>query len=102
MWLAPVQIVFATITNSFDGYAEEVCRKFEAAGLRCELDTRSEKISYKIRSHIMQKVPVIAVIGENEQNNRQLTLRYANGSQETFFVDEALKIMSDKCASPKI
>ncbi len=102
MWLAPVQIVFATITNSFDGYAEEVCRKFEAAGLRCELDTRSEKISYKIRSHIMQKVPVIAVIGENEQNNRQLTLRYANGSQETFSVDEALKVMLEKCESPKI
>ena len=102
MWLAPVQIVFATITNSFDGYAEEVCKKFETAGLRCELDTRSEKISYKIRSHIMQKVPVIAVIGENEQNNRQLTLRYANGSQETFSVDEALKVMLEKCESPKI
>ncbi len=102
MWLAPVQIVFATITNSFDGYAEEVCKKFEEAGLRCELDTRSEKISYKIRSHIMQKVPVIAVIGENEQNNRQLTLRYANGSQETFSVDGALKVMLEKCASPKI
>ncbi|MBO6055511.1 MAG: threonine--tRNA ligase [Alphaproteobacteria bacterium] len=102
MWLAPVQIVFATITNSFDRYAEEACRKFEAAGIRCELDTRSEKISYKIRSHIMEKVPVIAVIGENEQNNRQLTLRYANGSQETFSVDEALKVMLEKCASPKI
>jgi threonyl-tRNA synthetase len=102
MWLAPVQIVFATITNSYDAYAEEVCKKFEAAGLRCELDTRSEKISYKIRSHILQKVSVIAVIGENEQNNHQLTLRYANGSQETFSVDEALKVMLEKCASPKI
>ncbi len=102
MWLAPVQIVFATITNSYDEYAEEVCKKFETAGLRCELDTRSEKISYKIRSHILQKVPVIAVIGENEQNNRQLTLRYANGSQETFSIDEALKIMLEKCESPKI
>lgn len=102
MWLAPVQIVFATITNSFDGYAEEVCKKFKAAGIRCELDTRSEKISYKIRSHIMQKVSVIAVIGESEQTNRQLTLRYANGNQETFSVDEALKVMLEKCASPKI
>lgn len=102
MWLSPVQIVFATITNSFDGYAEEVCKKFETAGIRCELDTRSEKISYKIRSHIMEKVPVIAVIGENEQNSRQLTFRYANGNQETFSVDEALKVMLEKCASPKI
>lgn len=102
MWLAPVQIVFATITNNFDEYAEKVCKKFEAVSLRCELDTRSEKISYKIRSHIMQKVPVIAVIGENEQNSNQLTFRYANGSQETFSVDEALKIMLEKCASPKI
>lgn len=102
MWLAPVQIVFATITNSFDEYAEKVCKKFETSGIRCELDTRSEKISYKIRSHIMEKVPVIAVIGENEQNSRQLTFRYANGNQETFSVDEALKVMLEKCASPKI
>lgn len=102
MWLAPVQIVFATITNSYDAYAEEVCKKFETSGLRCELDARSEKISYKIRSHILQKVPVIAIIGENEQNNHQLTLRYANGSQETFSVDEALKIILEKCESPKI
>lgn len=102
IWLAPVQIVFATITNSYDEYAKEICKKFEEMGLRCELDTRSEKISYKIRSHILQKVPVIAVIGENEQNNRQLTLRYANGSQETFSVDEALKAMLQKCESPKI
>lgn len=102
MWLAPVQVVFATITNNFDEYAEGVCKKFESAGIRCELDTRSEKISYKIRSHIMQKVPVIAVIGENEQNNHQLTFRYANGSQETFSIDEALKVVLEKCASPKI
>lgn len=102
MWLAPVQVVFATITNSYDGYAEEVCKKFESEGIRCELDTRSEKISYKIRNHIMQKVPVIAVIGENEQNNRQLTLRYANGNQETFSIDEALKSILEKCESPKI
>ncbi len=102
IWLAPVQIVFATITNNFDGYAEKVCNRFKSAGVRCELDTRSEKISYKIRSHIVQKVPVIAVIGENEQNNQQLTLRYADGNQETFPVDEALSVVLKKCESPEV
>ncbi len=102
MWLAPVQIVFATITNSFDPYAEEVYTMFKKAGIRCELDTRAEKISYKIRSHIMEKVSVIAVIGNTEQENRELTLRYADGSQETLALDEALKVMLEKCRSPEI
>lgn len=102
MWLAPVQIVFATITNSFDQYAEEVFNKFKEAGIRCELDTRAEKISYKIRSHIMQKVPVIAVIGNTEQENQELTFRYADGSQQTLSVDDALNIMLNKCRLPEI
>lgn len=100
-WLAPVQIVFATITNNFDNYAKEIFNKFNEAGIRGELDLRSEKISYKIRSHILEKVPVIAVVGENEEKNGTLTLRYSDGNQETLSVEKALEFMLDRCQSPE-
>src|SRR5204862_5744069 len=51
LWLAPVQIVVATITNDVDGYAREVQATLAKAGLRSEIDTRSEKINYKVRDH---------------------------------------------------
>jgi threonyl-tRNA synthetase len=60
MWLAPVQVVVATITSDADEYAEEVAAKLRKAGLRVEVDLRNEKINYKIREHSLQKVPVMA------------------------------------------
>lgn len=102
LWLAPVQVIFATITNDFDGYATEIANLFTQHGLRVETDLRAEKISYKIREHALEKTPIIAVIGANEVQNRSLTLRYANGSQETMSVDEALKQLTVKCQLPKI
>ncbi len=102
LWLAPVQVIFATITNDFDGYATEIADLFTQHGLRVETDLRSEKISYKIREHILEKTPIIAVIGANEVQNRSLTLRYADGTQETMSVDEALKQLTIKCQLPKI
>ncbi len=102
MWLAPVQIVFATITNAYDDYAKEICEKFKAAGIRAELDLRAEKISYKIRSHVLEKTQIMAIIGENEAKNRTLTLRHMDGQQETMSADEALELMFKKCKSPEV
>lgn len=101
-WLTPVQMVFATITNNYDSYAAAQCEKFTEAGIRCETDTRSEKISYKIREHTISKIPVIAVIGEKEAQNGTLTLRYLDGTQETMSTDEAIAFMQNRCATPKI
>ncbi len=102
LWLSPVQIVFATITNEFDEYAKEVYNKFLQAGIRAELDTRAEKISYKIRSHIVSKVQIIAIIGANEVTNRSLTIRYSDGKQDSLTVDEALHLIQEKCKAPII
>ena len=102
MWLTPVQIVVATITNSFDEYAIQVYKKFKQAGLRSELDLRAEKISYKIRSHVIAKVPVIAIIGANEAEKNEVTLRYPNGEQVTLSLDAALDLMLDKCSIPTV
>ncbi len=75
LWLAPVQVMIATITNDADAYAREVAAEMHAAGLRVELDLRNEKISYKVREHSLAKVPVIVAVGKNEMEARTLAVR---------------------------
>lgn len=70
-WLAPIQIVVATITSEADDYARETAEVFRKAGLRVELDIRNEKINYKVREHSHAKVPVIAVVGAREAEERR-------------------------------
>lgn len=74
-WLAPVQVVVATIVSDADEYALEVVKALKAAGIRAELDTSNEKINYKIREHSVMKVPVIAVVGRKEAEERTVALR---------------------------
>ena len=82
LWLAPVQVVVATITNEADDYAAEVARLMRERGLRVELDLRNEKIGYKVREHSLTKVPVLAVLGGREAQERTVALRRL-GSKDT-------------------
>ena len=66
MWLAPVQVKVLPIADAHHEYAKQVVEKFEAAGIRVELDDRNEKIGYKIREAQLEKVPYMLVIGEKE------------------------------------
>jgi threonyl-tRNA synthetase len=100
LWLSPVQVVFATITNNSDAYAQKIFREFSANGIRSELDLRAEKISYKIRTHILAKVPIIAIIGANEAKDNVLTLRYLDCSQETMVATKALSVLKERCRPP--
>jgi threonyl-tRNA synthetase len=75
LWLAPVQVVVATITSDADDYARRAAAKLRAAGLRVELDLRNEKINYKVREHSLAKVPVIAVVGRREAEEGKVALR---------------------------
>ncbi len=75
LWLAPVQVVVATITNKSDPYAEQCAQRLRAAGLRVSLDCRGEKIGYKVREHSASKVPVIAIVGEKERDGEMVSLR---------------------------
>jgi threonyl-tRNA synthetase len=102
LWLSPVQVVVATITNDFDNYAMKVFKEFEENGVRAELDLRSEKISYKIRNHILEKTPIIVVIGAEEEKKNNLTLRYADGTQETLAATEAILKIRGMCQPPAI
>ncbi|HBB56053.1 MAG TPA: threonine--tRNA ligase, partial [Hyphomonadaceae bacterium] len=82
LWLAPVQIMVATITSEADDYAAEVAAALRKAGLRAEADLRNEKINYKVREHSLAKIPVIAVVGKKEAEERKVSLRRF-GTQET-------------------
>ncbi len=75
VWLSPVQIKVLPISNNFLPYATSVFDKLKAAGIRCELDTRDEKLGYKIREARLDKVPYMVVIGKNEQEQEVVAVR---------------------------
>ncbi len=96
LWLAPIQVAIATITSDADQYALHVKNTLESYGIRCVLDTNNDKISYKVRKHSLAKIPLIAVMGKNEQLNQTLSVRaLGNDNQETLalneFVDKLVK-----------
>jgi threonyl-tRNA synthetase len=75
LWLAPVQVVVATIVSDADDYAKGVVDQLQAAGLRVEADFRNEKINYKVREHSLAKVPVLLVVGRREAEEGTVALR---------------------------
>jgi threonyl-tRNA synthetase len=100
-WLAPLQVVVATITDDSRAYAEEAAASLRAAGLRVETDLRNEKINYKVREHSLAKVPVLAVVGKREAEKREVALRRLGGNeQEVLALDEALNRLKAEARSP--
>jgi threonyl-tRNA synthetase len=101
LWLAPLQIVVATITNDADDYAHAVAAAARSAGLRVELDLRNEKISYKVREHSVTKVPVLLVVGRREAEERTVAVRRLGGSAQTVLgLDAALAELVEEARSP--
>ncbi|WP_300377908.1 threonine--tRNA ligase [Henriciella sp.] len=101
MWLAPTQVVVATITSEADEYAKKAVERLRAAGLRAEIDTRNEKINYKVREHSLQKVPVIAVVGQREAEETTVALRrFGSKGQEVLGLEEAAGKLSDEATPP--
>ena len=101
LWLAPVQVMVATVTNEADAYAGEVKRALAAAGLRVELDARSDKISYKVREHSLAKVPLIMAVGGREAAARQVSLRrLGSQAQESLSLDAAIALCERESLAP--
>ena len=89
MWLAPVQVVVATVTNKSDDYAKKVFNILEENNIRSEIDISSEKIGYKIRKYSKLKTPLIFVIGEKEKENNTVQVRTIwKKEQETLELSE--------------
>ena len=103
MWLSPVQVVVATISESATDYAKEAVAELKAAGIRAEIDLRNEKINYKIREHSLQKVPVIAVVGAKEAEERKLAFRrFGSQAQEVVTLADAVAMLVDEGLPPDI
>jgi len=75
MWLAPVQVVVATIVSDADEYAGKLVNQLREAGIRAEIDTRNEKINYKVREHSSLKVPALFVVGRREAEEGTVSVR---------------------------
>ncbi|UJQ95331.1 threonine--tRNA ligase [Mariluticola halotolerans] len=75
LWLAPVQVVVATIVSEADPYAQNLVAELRAAGIRAEIDLRNEKINYKVREHSVGKVPVMYVVGKREAEEGAVSVR---------------------------
>ena len=100
-WLAPVQIVVASITDSANEYAREVAAAAAAAGLRVETDLRNEKISYKVREHSVMKVPFILAVGGREAEASTVALRrLGSNDQKVLGLQEAIAMLRDESLAP--
>ncbi|WP_353471805.1 threonine--tRNA ligase [Salipiger sp. H15] len=102
-WLAPRQVVVASITSEADDYVLEVVAALKAAGVRAEADTRNEKINYKVREHSVGKVPVILAVGHREVEERTVTVRRL-GEKDTAVqsLDEIVAALSSDATAPDL
>ncbi|NLB33072.1 MAG: threonine--tRNA ligase, partial [Tissierellia bacterium] len=96
-WLAPVQVKVLPISDKFMDYAQKVKKQLEALNIRVELDSRAEKIGYKIREAQMEKVPFMFVVGEKEAENNTVSVRERQkGDLGAMSIDEISSIILDK------
>ena len=101
LWLAPIQLVIATITSKADKYAQEIEEKFISKGIRVILDSRNEKINYKVREHSVNKVPYIFVVGVNEMDDKTVAIRkLGSNKQETLNIQDSLNMILKEAAAP--
>ncbi|GAA4483630.1 threonine--tRNA ligase [Gluconacetobacter asukensis] len=103
LWLAPVQVVVASIVTDAAPYAEQVAAELRAAGLTVETDTRSDKINAKIREHSLARVPVILVVGRKEAEDGTVAMRRLGGAaQEVLSLDAAVESLAQEALPPDL
>lgn len=101
LWLAPQQIVVATIVSSAEEYATEVVKLLRIEGLRSTGDCRNEKINYKIREHSIAKVPIIIAVGEREVSDRTVSVRrLGSKAVKSMALDSFIKMMKIESQPP--
>ncbi|WP_040645408.1 threonine--tRNA ligase [Rubellimicrobium thermophilum] len=103
LWLAPRQVVVASIVSGADPYVAEVVEALTAAGLRAEADTRNEKINYKVREHSLAKVPVILALGMKEVEGRSVSMRRLGAEhQQVMPLEEAVASLAAEARPPDL
>jgi threonyl-tRNA synthetase len=103
LWLAPRQVVVATIVSDADDYADAVVARLRAAGLRAEIDARNEKINYKVREHSNAHIPAILAIGRQEVEAGTVSVRrLGQQGQQVVSVDEAIAALVAEATPPDL
>ena len=102
-WLAPRQVVVASIVSEADDYVQQVVAALQAAGVRAEADVRNEKINYKVREHSVGKVPVILACGHREIEDRTVSLRRLGEKQSSVRpLDEVVRDLGREATPPDL
>ena len=97
VWLAPKQVCVLPVNNEYHlDYAKNVTEQLEKAGFRVNLDSRNEKLGYKLREAVVKKIPYMLILGQKEVDNQKISYRRA-GSEETTTVtiDEFIKLLNE-------
>jgi threonyl-tRNA synthetase len=103
LWLAPLQVVVATITSDADEYAQRLVETLLDAGLRAEADVRNEKINYKVREHSLAKVPVMLVVGKREAEEGTVSIRrLGSRDQQSATLADAMAALVDEATPPDV
>jgi len=103
LWLAPTQVVICSIVDSVNDYVGEIKKSLDQSSIRNEIDTRNEKIGYKIREHSNNAVPIILVVGNQEKENKSVAVRYLGSkNQEILKLQDFVENTCKKCLPPDI
>jgi threonyl-tRNA synthetase len=103
LWLSPVQVVIAGITNEFDEHILKILKKFQESGIRAQADLDAQKISYKIRHHSLQKIPYIVAVGKKEIENNSLAVRkLGEEDQKIYNIDDFIEFISKQISDKLI
>jgi threonyl-tRNA synthetase len=103
LWLAPLQVIVATITSDADDYAIRVRNDLVEAGLRADLDLRNEKINYKVREHSLTKIPVILVCGRREAEEGTVNIRrLGEKDQKSLPLAAAVSALAEEAVPPDV
>ncbi len=103
LWLAPKQVVIATITSDADDYAMEAAAALRAVGIRAEADVRNEKINYKVREHSLAHVPLILAVGRKEVEERTVSIRRLGEKGQTVLpLEDAAATIVEEATPPDL
>jgi threonyl-tRNA synthetase len=103
LWLAPVQVVVATIVSDADAFAREAAEALRSAGLSVELDLSNQKINAKVRTHSLAHVPVLAVVGRREAEARSVALRrLGTEAQQVLPLEQAVAHLAAEATPPDL
>ena len=82
LWLAPIQVVVASVVSGANDYAKEIYDNLISNNVRVKLDTRNEKINYKIREHSLSKIPILLICGKKEVDSNSVTIRRLDSNKQ--------------------